>query len=73
MDFKVFKPIATNPETPEYSGYNTHYVRELGALKGKKTMAVYTPLIDLTLSDPATIMTVMIEAKRIQIVLVKST
>ena len=28
-------------------------------------MAVYTPLIDLTSSDPITIMTVMIEAKRI--------
>ena len=65
MAFEVFKSIATKPKTPEYSGYNTRYVRKLRALKGKKTMAVYTPLIDLTPSDPTTIMTAMIEAKRI--------
>ena len=65
LAFEVFKSIATKPKTPEYSGYNTRYVRKLGALKGKKTMAVYTPLIDLTPSDPTTIMIAMIEAKRI--------
>ena len=64
LDFEFFNSIATNPETPEYSGYNTRYVRELGILKGKKTMAVYTPLTDLTPSDSTTIMTAMIEAKR---------
>ena len=62
MDFEFFKSTDTNPKTPEYPGYIT---RELGALKGKKTMTVYTPLIDLTPSDPTIIMTVMIEAKRI--------
>ena len=65
MDFEFFKSIATNPKTPEYSGYNTCYIHELAALKEKKTMAVYTPLVDLTPSDPTTIMTVMIETKRI--------
>ena len=65
MDFEFFKYIATNPETLEYSGYNTCYVRGLGALKGKKTMTVYAPLIDLTPLDPTAITTAMIEAKRI--------
>ena len=65
LDFEFVKSIATNPKTPEHSGYNTRYVRELGALKGKKTMAVHTPLIDQTPSDPTTIMTAMTEAKRI--------
>ena len=62
MDFEFFKFIATNPETSEYSDS----LRELGALKGKKKMAVYTPFIDLTPSDPTTIMTAIIEAKRIE-------
>ena len=48
LDFEFFKSIATNPKTPEYSGYNTRQIRELEALKGKKTIAVYTPFIDLT-------------------------
>ena len=65
LDFELFKSIATNPKTPEYSGYKNCYVHELGALKGKKTIAVYTPVIDLTLSDPTTIMTAMTEARRI--------
>ena len=65
LDFEFFKSTDTNPKTPEYPGYITCYARELGALKGKKTMTVYTPLIDLTPSDPTIIMTVMIEAKRI--------
>ena len=65
MDFEFFKSIATNPKTPEYSGCNTCYVRKLGALKCKKTMAVYAPLIDLTSLDQTSIMTLMIEAKTI--------
>ena len=44
--------------------YNTCYVCKFGALKGKKIMAVYTPLIDLAPADPKTIMTAMIEAKK---------
>ena len=32
LDFEFYKSIATKPETPEYSGDNTRYVRELGAL-----------------------------------------
>ena len=57
MDFEFFKTIAAKPKRPEYSGCNTRYVCELGALKGTKTMAVNTPLVDLTPSDPTTIMT----------------
>ena len=65
MDFELFRTIATKPKRPEYSGCNTLYVRERGALKGTKTMAVNTPLVDMTPSDLIAIMTVMIEPKRI--------
>jgi len=63
-DFNFFHAIATEPNTPEYSRLNTRNIRESGILKSKKTMAVYTLLIDLKPSDHTTIYTAMVEAKR---------
>ena len=60
-DFGFFHSIAIDPNTPEYSGFNTRSAREIGILKSKKAIAVYTPLIDLKPSDHTTIFTAMVE------------
>ena len=65
QDFEFFHAIATDPATPEYSGFNTRNVRDNGILKSRKTLTVYTPLIDQKPSDHTTIFTAMVETRRI--------
>ena len=65
LDLEFFQAIATKSGIPEYSGYNTKERREKGVSCGKKTKCMYTPLIDLTPSDPSTMMTAMVEAERL--------
>ena len=65
MDFEFSSLLLLIPRHENTQAtYNFCYVCKLGALKGKKIMAVYTPLIDLAPADPKTIMTAMIEAKK---------
>ena len=64
LELENFKAIATKPDIPEYGRYKTRYVRKMEKLKDTKIkqLAFYTPLIDLTPSDPSTMMTPMVEA-----------
>ena len=64
LDFKFFQAITTRSDIPEYSCYNTKEKREKGVSFCKKTKCMYTPPIDLTPSDPSTMMTAMVEAER---------
>lgn len=64
-DFYFFKSVATKPFTPEYGGFNTRMARMEGQAVKPATTAAYTPLIDMTPSDPTTMKTAMLEAKRL--------
>ena len=66
LDLEFFQAIATKSDIPKYSGYNTKETREKGVSRGKKTECMYTQIIDLTPSDPNTMMTAMIEAERLK-------
>ena len=58
-DFVFFQDMCTSENCPEYNGYNTRESREQGQSSSAKTNAVYLPLIDMTPSDPDTIMTAL--------------
>ena len=61
--FYFLRSVATKPSTPEFGGFNTKFaqMQEQGLKPRTKTM--YTPLIDMTLSDPTTMKIAMLEAK----------
>ena len=61
IDF--LKSIATRPSIPEFSGFNTKITRMQGQGVKPYTKAMYTPLIDMTPSDPTTMKTAMLESK----------
>ena len=65
VDFTFLQMVTHNPETPEYGGFNTMLSRQQGQSIKPATIAVYTPLIDMVPSDPDTMMTAMMEAKRL--------
>ena len=65
LDIAFLRDITNNEACPEYNGYNTMVTRQQGVSMQPKTKAVYLPLIDMTPSDPDTIMTALHEAKRL--------
>ena len=65
LDIAFLRDVTNNEDCPEYNGYNTMVTRRQGVSMQPKTKAVYLPLIDLTPSDPDTIMTALHEAKRL--------
>ena len=65
VDFTFFQMILGDHNTPEYGGFNIRLSREQGQSVQAATKAVYTPLIDMTPSDPDTMMTDMMEATRL--------
>ena len=65
LDHEFFKAVAHSDHTPEHGGFNTKLAREQGHTQQPATIAVYTPLIDMSPSDPDTIMTSMVEAMRL--------
>ena len=65
LDLQFFQAIAIMSNIPEHSGYNTKKRREKGVSRGKKAKSMYTPLIDITPSDPSTMMTAIVEAERL--------
>ena len=62
-DFSFVQDILSSTQCPEYNGYNTRQCREAGQYTHMKTNADYLPLIDMTPSDPDTIMTALSKAK----------
>ena len=65
LDIAFLRDVTNNEDCPEYNGYNTMVTRQQGVSMQPKTKAVYLPLIDMTPSDPDTIMTALQEAKRL--------
>ena len=65
LDFKFFKAVVTDTDTPEFGGFNTKLAREQGQSAQPATRAIYTPLIDMTPVDPDTMMTAMVEAQKL--------
>ena len=65
LDIAFLRDVTNNEDCPEYNGYNTMVTRRQGVSMQPKTKAVYLPLIDMTPSDPDTIMTALHEAKRL--------
>ena len=64
-DLDFLKQVTANEDNPEYAGFNTKHVRESGVSLKPKNKTMYTSLIDMKPSDPSTIMTAMIEARRL--------
>ena len=65
LDFKFLKQILNEKDFPELNGFNTKFCRKQGGSVMPATTALYTHLIDVKPSDPDTMMTVMMEAKRL--------
>ena len=64
-DLAFFLDVTTKPASPEFNGYNTAMSREQGHTVQPKTKAAYLPLIDMTPSDPDTIMTALARAQQL--------
>jgi len=65
LDFSFLKKVTSNNDTPEFHGFNTAQAREHGHRVKPATRAVYRPILDMKPSDPDTIMTAMVEAKKL--------
>ena len=65
VDFLFLKLIHQDSNTPEFNGFNTSISRKQGQSVKPGTKAIYTPLIDMVPADPDTMMTAMVEAKRL--------
>ena len=57
--------MSNNDNCPEFNGYNTQICRDQGHSPKFKTKAMYMPLIDITPTDPGTIMTALHQAKQV--------
>ena len=49
----------------EFAGFNTRLLRESGVSVKPKNRTVYRPLLDKNPADPSTVMTTMLDAKRL--------
>ena len=65
LDFEFLDSVTNESKVPEYAGFNTRMSREENHSLKPGTSVAYSPLIDIVPSDPSTIMTAMIEARRI--------
>ena len=63
-DFDFLRSVASKRSTPEFGGFNIKLTQMQGQGLKPRTKAMYTPLIDLTPSDPTTMKSAMLEAKR---------
>ena len=52
---------------PEYSGFNVKRAREAGKLSEPKTKLMYTPFLDMLPSEPDTMKTAMLEARKLML------
>ena len=57
--------MSNNDTCPEFNGYNSQICRDQGHSPKFKTKAMYMPLMDMTPSDPDTIMTALHHAQQI--------
>ena len=64
-DFVFLQDVLTKHGCPKFNGYNTSISRVQGHIPKPKTNAVYSPLIDMTSSDPNNIMTALARAQHL--------
>ena len=64
-DFVFLKQASGDEMIPEYSGFNVKRAREAGKLQEPKTKLMYTPFLDMLPSEPDTMKTAMLEARRL--------
>ena len=57
IDFKFFRDVAENPNTPEFAGYTTNIERNEGYSPKPKTKDVYFSLVDMPPAELTTILT----------------
>ena len=62
-DFDFLKAVTENTSAPEFAGYNTLQARQHGQAVKPANKTLYRPLIDMTPSDPTTMMTAIVEAQ----------
>lgn len=63
-DFQFLSNICKENE-PEYAGFNTRLLRQSGVQVKPKNRTMYRPLIDKNPSDPSTVLTTLLDSKRI--------
>ena len=63
-DFEFLSVICSGQEA-EFSGFNTRLHRESGNTAKAKNKTLYRPLIDKNPSDPSTVLTTMMDSKRL--------
>ena len=51
---QFFRDVITNPNCPEYNGYNIRWCRQSGMLPLPKTDVIFLPLIYNPSADPDT-------------------
>ena len=64
-DFVFLEQASGDEMIPEYSGFNVKRAREAGKLQEPKTKLMYTPFLDMLPSEPDTMKTAMLEARRL--------
>ena len=64
-DFGFLQDVVTSPDCPEFNGYNTRLCREAGMLPRPCTRITYLPLIDMTPSDPSTMLTAIYQGGKL--------
>ena len=65
LDFEFLDSVTNQSKVPEYAGFNTRMSHEENHSLKPGTSVAYSPMIDMVPSNPSTIMTAMIEARRI--------
>ena len=65
LDFKFLEQINRSENPIEFGGFNMQACREELHEVKPKTTAIYMPLIDITPSDPTTMMTAMVQAQQL--------
>ena len=65
--FVFFERVSVDEIIPEYSGFNVKRAREAGKLSEPKTKLMYTPFLDMLPSEPDTMKTAILEAKKTDI------
>ena len=65
VDFTFFQMIVGDHNTREYGGFNTRLFREQGQSVQAAMKTVYTPLIDMTPSDPDSMMSATMKVARL--------
>ena len=65
IDMAFIQSVTSEDPCPEFGGFNTKMAREQGHVIQPASKVMYTPLLDMTPSDPDTMMTAMVQAQKL--------